>query len=217
MGNLSIQSHYGSVATFSAGHPPLIGSNAQLVKNAGIAVPSVSLFGSPYSMVPGAIDNILDLVSTLEKVNARETESSAKNHSRFNSDKVNKLEHAVDMANWTKDDVVDYLIDVFSPGGPYKTHGRMQKLIDALKDGSANVVDMEELGYHTDATYNLRYNHKGEITYERVNYTRSGKELSGFEEEFMVRHSDGSLTDRATGLNAARVKIGAVEIYVTYP
>ncbi|PCI05722.1 MAG: hypothetical protein COB78_03790 [Hyphomicrobiales bacterium] len=217
MGNLSIQSHYGGVATFSAGYAPLIGSNSQLVKKSGIAVPSVSLFGSPYSMVPGAIDNILDLVASLEKTNARETENSAKSHSRFNSDKVNKLTHAVDMANWTKDDVVDFLIDVFSPDGVYGANARNEKLIDALKDGSANVVDTEELGYHTDATYDLRYNYKGEITFEYVNYTRSGKDVSGFEEEFMIRHPDGSATDRATGLNATRVKVGAIEIYITYP
>ncbi|PCI05723.1 MAG: hypothetical protein COB78_03795 [Hyphomicrobiales bacterium] len=219
---ISVQSHYGGAATFGIGrgfssHSIPAGRSS----NAGV-IPSVSAFGGQSSGASGAIGKIMDIIAGMEKSGSNKVASSAYRVSENEQRSIDKLNTITDIANWTKDDLVEYITtDEYAEGRAKLDikNDRYFGMREALLNGTATVVDMEELGFRTEASLNLHFNSDGHYIGSSMDLQTSGADR----EEFfggngtMVRHDDGTVTDRETGLNASHVIMGGVELYITYP
>ena len=179
--------------------------------------PGVKAFGSQYASASGAISKIIDIISNMNTTGEGGLGSVGAGLSRNEEASVNRFEKMVERANYTKEDVIEYLqSDEFNH--LRKDDARTQAMRAALADGSAIVVDMEEFGYRTEVSINMHFDGDGSYSGSSTTYQRDGNfDINKFFEENMIRHDDGTVTDRKTGLNASHAQIGAVDLYILYP
>ena len=214
---ISAQTHYGSAATFSIGRGmPSSNLNVLSPRSAGTA-PTVKAFGSQYAGASGAISKIIDIISNMNTTGEGGLGSVGAGLSRNEEASVNRFEKMVERANYTKEDVIEYLqSDEFNH--LRSNDPRTIALREALANGTANVVDMEELGYKTEVSINMHFDSDGNYSGSSTTYQRDGNfDISAFKSENMIWHDDGTVTDQKTGLNATHVQIGAVDLYITFP
>jgi len=90
-------------------------------------------------------------------------------------------------------------------------------MVDAMKNGSANVLDLEETGLKSTGTYTAHFTEKGEFAGKSAEIAADFEAISRFQDENIIRHADGSMTDRKTGLNANFIQEGHKFLYITWP
>ncbi|PCI05724.1 MAG: hypothetical protein COB78_03800 [Hyphomicrobiales bacterium] len=214
---ISVQSHYGGAATFGIGRgAPSSNLNVLSPRSTGIA-PSVKAFGSQYSGAAGAISKIIDIISNMDSSDAGDLSSGGIGLTGNEKRGVDRFSKMVERANYTKEDVIEYLqSDEFN-------HLRTDNAPDvamreALANGTATVIDMEELGYRTEVSINMHFDADGSYSGSSTTYQRDGSfDLNKFYEEHMIQQADGTIIDGETGHHANRVQIGAVDLYITWP
>ncbi|PCI05725.1 MAG: hypothetical protein COB78_03805 [Hyphomicrobiales bacterium] len=219
MSVVSFQTHYGGAATLGVGMriPSVNYLNASAANqssgSAGV-IPSVSVGGSS-----GAIGKIIDIIANMDNPNSGGSENSVSNLAKNEKAKLERLEQHREWANLTEEDVIEQLKSgTYNSRSEGELNERSIAMRQALRDGTATVVDMEELGYRTEASFNVHFDSDGNHTGESVTMMRAGNtDIAKFIEENMIYHDDGTVTDRATGLNAGRVHKGGIELYVTWP
>ena len=214
---VSFQTHYGGAATLGVGmRIPSVNylntSAANQSSGSAGVIPSVSVGGNS-----GAIGKIIDIIANMDNSNSGSSENSVSNLTKKEQVKLERLEQNREWANLTEEDVIEQL-KAGTFHGSHKLNDRNIAMKQALNDGTATVIDMEELGYRMEASFNVHFDGDGNHTGESMTVMRAGNtDIANFIEENMIYHDDGTVTDRATGLNAARVQSGGIELYVTWP
>ena len=179
--------------------------------------PGVKAFGSQYASASGAISKIIDIISNMNTTGEGGLGSVGAGLSRNEEASVNRFEKMVERANYTKEDVIEYMqSDEFNH--LRSDNPRTQALRAALANGTAIVVDMEELGYRTEVSINMHFDSDGSYSGSSTTYQRDGNfDINKFARENMIHNDDGTVTDRKTGLNADLTVIGAFNLYITFP
>ena len=216
---VSFQTHYGGAATLGVGmRIPSVNylntSAANQSSGSAGVIPSVSVGGSS-----GAIGKIIDIIANMDNPNSDSSENSVSNLTKKEQVKLDRLEQNREWANLTEEDVIEQLkAGTFNHRSESELNDRNIAMRQALRDGTATVIDMEELGYRTEASFNVHFDGDGNHTGESMTLMRAGNtDIAKFVEENMIHHDDGTVTDRTTGLNASLVFKGGIELYVTWP
>lgn len=175
-------------------------------------VPSVSVGKDNVSRVERSIAKIIDIIEHMgdEDAPPSDFETQLKN--------MERLFKRYEWASMTVDDVVEDL-KAGTFGGPNQPQtDRSREMQAALINGTAKVVDMEEYGYRTEASFNLHYDGAGNFGGSSVSFQRGGNfDLREFYAEHLIKQEDGRVIDGETGHNSNRIQIGGLDIFITWP
>ena|GEM_PF-3721976 len=216
MTTISIQSHYGGAATFGIGRGlPSASLPTNQSARSGGTIPSISAYGSQNTGASGAISKIIDIISNMDDSKTSDAGNSVSKNQRHGIEQFNRM---MEWANYTKEDVVEQLKAGTLGGHHHKMNAREIALQNALINGTAKVIDMEELGYHTEASFNVHFDGNGNFSGSSITHQRNDTfDLNKFYEEHMIEQPDGTVIDGETGHFADRIKIGGIDLYITWP
>ena len=216
MSVVSFQTHYGGASTVGI-HSTIPSSSLSILSNqssrSSSIIPSVSIYGNQTS---GAISNIIDLIAGMDNSDASEAASHKLSKDQKNIGRLHQME---DWASWTQDDVIDFLTSDLAIKLSTDKHSIAFR--EAINNGTATIVDMEEYGYRTEAAFNVHFDAEGNHAGESVTFIRGedefGFDLNEFYEKHLIRQADGSIIDGETGMFSGRVKVGAFDLFITWP
>lgn len=165
------------------------------------------------------LSRILEMVASISAENGRSIglaalEEYARNGADAGSRQLAANAHAAAMTKQS-------LIEEMKSGAWLASGGRDERaanvaMVEALRNGSATVVDLEETGLRSTGTYTTHFTAKGEFAGQSAEIEADFDAISRFQDENIVRHEDGSLTDRKTGRHANFVQEGHKFLYVTW-
>jgi len=176
------------------------------------AVPSVHVGMDNSSRVERSIAKIVDIIAHMGDAEEApdDFETQLKN--------IERLYKRFEWANMTVEDVVDEL-KAGTFGGPNRSlTDRGRAMQAALINGTAKVVDMEEFGYRTEASFNVHFDGNGNFAGSSTSFQRGGDfDLREFYAKQLIKQPDGRVIDGETGHNSNRIQIGGLDIFVTWP
>jgi hypothetical protein len=217
--DLVFSSHYGKAATVSFGGRQVNSMDAGLSSRAGSSAPTGLTFNSFGPSASDAMSRLLEIVAGMEKPESASKQAAIKEYQTNSADRnAERIQEKMHLANMTKE---AYIEDVKSgrydniPDG-MTISNRTQSMYGAIKNGTAEVYDMEEFGLRSEGTYTLHYTADGhaagssgtvDVDHDKLLELRSAK---------AERNEDGTFTDRETGKNADFLVVGHKFFYVTW-
>lgn len=166
-----------------------------------------------------AMSRIFDLVARMEgRAPRTDAESTKAEMGRSQRAGQEELAEKAKWASMTKDDAVRYLLsDEYVARQRDGLNERQIGLRNALANGTATVMDLEEVGVRSEVTYTVHFNEYGGYSGGSMRFDVDRAAYDRFRDDNIVRNDDGTMTDRKTGKNAALAQLGGVQLYVTWP
>ncbi|QKV18352.1 hypothetical protein [Oricola thermophila] len=91
------------------------------------------------------------------------------------------------------------------------------RMVEAMRSGSASVLDLEDIGLRSRGIYTIHFTATGTFAGVSSEIVADFDAIARFQERSFLRSGDGSMTDKATGRNANFIQDGHKFLYVVWP
>lgn len=220
--NIVLSSGTGGVPTVSTDMPTIVEDAGSDIDVLPARAPGTDGTGHPAAPVPvlqSALAKIIETVSGLRSEPGKPVSLAAlEDYARNGDANARQIAENVRAATMTKKSLVEEM-----KSGEWLTHGdRAERtanveMVIALRNGTASVLDLEEIGLGSTGTYTTHFTTDGEFAGVSAEIEADFDAIARFQDKTFIRHDDGTMTDRATGRNANFVQDGHKFLYVIWP
>lgn len=220
--NIVLSSGTGGVPTVSTDIPTVVeeaGSDAAVMPVAGPVANGTGHPAAPDPVIQSALAKIVETFSAMRDGLARPVSLAAlEDYARNGDTNARQIAENVRAATMTKKSLIEEM-----KSGDWLTHGdRAERtanveMVIALRNGSASVLDLEEIGLSSKGVYTTHFTTDGEFAGVSAEIEADFDAIARFQDKAFVRHDNGTMTDRATGRNANFVQDGHKFLYVIWP
>jgi len=221
--NIVLSSRAGGLPSVTAAAPTIVEdaqSGAPVQPNRAAGVAPAPNGAAPDPVVASALAKIAEIISAQNGEQSRSVSLAAlEEYARNGGDSGARLiAENVRAASMTKKSLVEEI-----RSGEWLKHGdRAERTANvemtlALRNGTASVLDLEEIGLRSRGIYTTHFTPDGEFAGVSAEIEADFDAIARFQDKSFIRHDDGTLTDRATGRNANFIQDGHKFLYVVWP
>lgn len=217
--NIVLSSGKGGVPTVSTEMPTVVEKAGADIAARPANSGEAGYSAAPDPVIQSALAKIIETVTTMQDGLAKPISLSALEEYARNGDAgARQIAENVRAAMMTKKSLVEEM-----KTGNWLTHaGRADRaanveMVTALRNETASVLDLEEIGLRSKGIYTTHFTTNGEFAGVSAEIEADFDAIARFQDKTFIRHDDGTMTDKATGRNANFVQDGHKFLYVIWP
>lgn len=220
--NIVLSSGAGGVPTVSTDRPTVVeDAEAGIAgRQGGAAVAGgIAHAPAPDPVIQSALAKIVETVSAMHDGLAKpESLAALEDYARNGDTNARQIAENVRAATMTKKSLIEEM-----KNGDWLAHGERAErtanveMVIALRNETASVLDLEEIGLSSKGVYTTHFTTDGEFAGVSAEIEADFDAIARFQDKSFIRHDDGTMTDKATGRNANFIQDGHKFLYVIWP